>query len=130
MRLGSLIRWLAFLVLICWAGYTLAGAGFSYYSAQEIVDKALRDAAARHRAAFLTGSQMAVEALAGSVRSAIILNALHDGMRLDEGDVSVAARATDLSATVRWAYPIITYGGREVLVVPMSIRRTYEVGSP
>src|SRR5215467_520438 len=112
MRLGSLIRWVAFLVLICWAGYTLAGAGFSYYSAQEIVDKTLRDAAARHRAAFLTGSQMAVEALASSVRSAIVLGALHDGMRLDEGNVSVAASPTDLSATVRWAYPIIAYGGR------------------
>ena len=130
MRLGSLIRWVVFLVLICWAGYTLAGAGFSYFSTQEIVDKALRDAAARHRATFLTGSQTAVEALAGAVRSAIVLGALHDGMRIDEGDVRVSARANDLSATVRWAYPVITYGGRDVLVVPMSINRSYEVGAP
>ena len=124
MRLGSLLRWLIFLAVLGRAGYTVASIGWSYYSTQEIVDKALHDASARHRAEFLVGNQVAVDALARTVRSAIVLEALHEGLRLAEGDVDVVANQAGLSATVRWSHPIVTYGDADLLIVPLSMHRS------
>lgn len=124
MRLGSWIRWIIFLAVLSWAGYTVAGAGWSYFAAQEVVDTALRNASARHRAAFATGSQVAVDALAASVRADILLAGLHEGLRMEEGDVTVSANSAGFSATIHWSYPVISYKNRDILVVPMSVQRS------
>ncbi len=124
MRLGSWIRWIVILAGLGWAGYTVAGAGWAYFTAQEVVEKALRNASARHRATFATGSQVAVDALAASVRADILLAALHEDLRMTEGDVTVSANSAGFSAAIRWPYPVISYRGRDILVVPMSVQRS------
>jgi len=127
MKLGTSVRAVVFLAVLGWAGYTIVSITWSYFTVQEFVEKALRDASARHRAAFVTGSQVAVDSLASSVRSAILLAALHEGLQFGEGDVSVSANSAGLSATVRWSYPVVRYEGDDILVVPMWVKRSIVV---
>ena len=127
MKVGTWIRAVVLLAVLGWAGYTVAGISWSYFTVQEFVEKALRDASTRHRAAFATGTQLAVDSLAASVRSAILLAALHEGLQLGEGDVGVSANSVGLSATVRWSYPVLRYGGDDILVVPMWVQRSFAV---
>ena len=122
MRLSSLARWIVVLGLLGWCGYTTAGAGWTYFATQEIVDKALLDAANRYRGAMSTATSTG--ALTGYVRNSIVLNARRDGLTVQESDVQVSASPVGISATVRWAYPIVTHGGQNLLVVPMSIQRS------
>jgi hypothetical protein len=121
------VSWVVVLGVLSWIGYTVAAAGWSYLATQEMVDKILRDASARHRAAFATGNQAAVDALAEYVRAAILLGAARDGLRMDERDVTVSANSAGLSATVGWSYPIISYQSSDILVIPLSVQRSVAV---
>ena len=127
MKLGTSIRAVVFLAVLGWAGYTIVSISWSYFTVQEFVEKALRDASSRHRAVLATGNQMAVDSLSSSVRSAILLAALHEGFHLAEGDVSVSADSAGFSATVRWSYPVVRYGDDDYLVVPMWVKRSVVV---
>ena len=124
MRLGRWIRVAIVLIVLGWVGYTVAGVGWSYFSVQELVEKTLRDASDRHRAAFAAGTQIAVDTLTITVRSAILLAALHEGILMREADVRVSANSAGLSATARWSYPVVRYAGDDILVVPMWVQRT------
>jgi hypothetical protein len=125
MKLWTLVRWVILLAVLGWAGYTVAGAGWTYYATQEVVDKALRDASGNHRTAFATGSQMSVDALTTQVRNTILFNARHDGLPVQEGDVHVSANSAGMSARVHLSYPVVRYQGSDLLVFPMSVQRSY-----
>ncbi len=130
MRFSTFARWVIVLGVLVWAGYTVATAGWNYLTTQEIVDKALRQAAEQHRAAFAVGSQIAVDALDARVRNAILLDAQRGGIPLDEDGVSVSANSAGISATVRWSFPVITYQSRNILVVPLSMQRSFVAMAP
>jgi hypothetical protein len=130
MRFSTFARWVIVLGVLAWAGYTVAAAGWNYLTTQEIVDKALREASGRHRAAFAIGSQIAVDALDTHVRNAILLDARHGGIPLDAEDVSVSANSAGISATVHWSFPVITYRGQNILVVPLSLQRSFVATPP
>ena len=98
MRLSTLIRWAIFLAVLVWAGYTVAGAGWTYYAIQENVDKVLREASSRYRTALQTGTQ--TDSMARDVRGAIALNARRDGLAVQEADIQVSASGAAISATV------------------------------
>ena len=123
MRLSTFVRWVVVLALLGWAGYTVAGAGWTYWAVQESVDKVLGEAFSRHRAALATGTQ--TDVMGRDVRGAIALNARRDGLSVQDGDIQVSANAAGISATVRWSYPVISFGGSDILVVPMSIQRSF-----
>ena len=127
MRLSTLVRWVVFLAVLGWAGYTVAGAGWTYFAVQENVDKVLRDSFARYRAALATGTQ--TDTMARDVRGAIVLNARRDGVSVQEADIRVSANSAGIAVTVQWSYPVISFRGSEILVVPMSIQRSF-VGTP
>ncbi len=130
MRFSTFARWIIVLGVLGWAGYTVAGAGWSYLAIQEIVDKALREASSRHRIAFATGSQTSVDALDALVRDSILLDARHGGFPLQKEDVSVSANSVGMSAAVHWTYPLISYQGRDMLVIPLSLQRSFVPTSP
>ena len=90
------------------AGYTAIGLGLSYFSVQEMIDTALREASPKHRAAFAMGSQASIDSLLESIRASILLAALHDGLRIDRENVNVSANQAGLSATVHWSVPIVS----------------------
>lgn len=122
MRFSSLARWIIVLGVLGWCGYTTAGAGWSYFSTQEVVDKVLLEATNRYRSTLSTGVSAA--SVTTYVRSAIVANARRDGLPIQEADVQVSAGPMGIAATVRWSYPIIRQGGQDLLVVPMSVQRS------
>ncbi len=122
MRFSSVARWIIVLGILGWCGYTTAGAGWSYFSTQEVVDKVLVEASNRYRSAL--NSEAATSGVTAYVRTAIVTIARRDGLPIQESDVHVSASSKGISATVRWSYPIITQGGQDLLVVPMSIQRS------
>ncbi|HEV8440502.1 MAG TPA: hypothetical protein VGT40_20625 [Methylomirabilota bacterium] len=127
MRLRTLILWAMFVVVFGWAGYTLTVAGWEYFVTQDVVERTLRETSVRHRSALLAGTQRAVDDLVADTRASILLAARRDGLTLPEGSVSVSANSTAVAATVRWPYTVISYGGAELLVVPMSVQRSLTV---
>ena len=122
MRFSSVARWIIVLGALGWCGYTTAGAGWSYFSTQEVVDKVLLEATNRYRSSLNTDA--APTSVTTYVRSAIVANARRDGLPIQEADVQVWASPMGISATVRWTYPIISQGGQDLLVVPMSVQRS------
>jgi hypothetical protein len=124
MRLARVVRWVVVLGVLGWVAYIVAGVGWNYFATQEVVDKALRDASARHRAIFSTGTQTNVTTYVDSIRAAILYGALHEGLAIDENEVMVSANQAGLSAAVSWSYPIITYQGDAYIVMPLSIHRS------
>jgi hypothetical protein len=122
MRLWSLARWVVVLAVLGWAGYVLTGAGWTYYATQELVDQVLREASNRYRSSITSGVDGDV--VAAYVRNSIVLNARRDGLMVDEKDVSARSNAAGISASVRWSYAILSHGGADILVVPMSVQRS------
>jgi hypothetical protein len=124
MRLARLVRWAVILGVLGWLAYTAIGASWSYVTTQLVIDNAFHDASAQHRAAFSTGTQFAIETYLSSVRSAILYAAMHEGLAINENDIIVSANQAGLSATVRWSYPIISFHGAPVVVIPLSVHRS------
>src|SRR5262245_43765686 len=110
----TVIRWAVVLGLIAWVGYVIAGAGWSYFTAQEIVDQVLREASSRTRTARGVGSQTG--AVTDYVRTAIAQSARREGLSVEPNDVTVSVTTAGISATVRWPHPVITYGSNDLLV--------------
>ena len=121
----SFILWIIFLAALGWTGHTVATAGWSYFSTQEMVDKVLREATGRHRSALVGGTQRARDELIGDIRASILLAARREGMPIDARSIVVSANSTGVSASVGWSYPVVTYGGNDVVVFPMSVQRSF-----
>jgi hypothetical protein len=124
MRLAILVRWAVFLAVLGWIGYSVVGAGLSYFAVQEILDGALRDGASRQRAVARGGQ---AGDIAGYIKSSIVLAAMRDGMAIQPSDVEISTGSGQISARLRWSHPVLSFGDREILVVPMSVRRSLMV---
>jgi len=123
MRFASVARWAVFLTVLGWAGYTTVDAGWTYFAIQELVDSVLRETSMRYRTALSTGTQ--TDEVAAHIRSAIALNAQHDGLSVRDADVQAAASAATVSATVRWGHPILSLGSRDILVIPLTVQGSF-----
>lgn len=122
MRFSSLARWIVVLGILAWAGYTVAGAGWSYFATQEVVDKVLLETANRYRNSLSTGAPAG--SLSSYVRNSIVTAARRDGLAIQDADIQVSASALGISATVRWSYPLVSQGGQDLIVIPMSVQRS------
>ena len=120
--MGTFLRWLIFLGIFAWAAYSLSLAGWSYFKTDEVVEQALRESLGRHRSAMTSGSGLAE--VAADIRASIVRAARKEGLAIDNGNVEVSADRAMLSATVRWSYPLISYGDRDMLLVPLSVQRS------
>lgn len=125
MRVRTLVRLVVGLGLLGWILYTAANAGWSYFATQEVIDRALRESFGRHRGAFTAGTQTALDALTLDARGAIVLGSRRDGFPIQDGSVSVSANSEGMSAVVSFSYPVVTFESREILVIPMTIRRSF-----
>jgi len=122
MRLRAFVFWLLVVAALAWIGQTIALAGWSYFVTQELVERALREVSARQRAAMSLGTLKARDEVTTDARNSILLAARRDGLSFE--DVFVDVTPSAISATVRWSYPVVTYEGRELLVIPMSVHRS------
>jgi hypothetical protein len=123
MRLRTVVRGLLILAVLVWLGYAVAGIGWSYWVTQEVVDKTLRDGTARYRRTTASGGP--TEGLASYLRASIAMAARHEGLAIHEQDIEVSSDPARVSATVHWSHPVFSYGGRDILVIPMSLERSF-----
>ncbi|HYV01689.1 MAG TPA: hypothetical protein VEM93_05045, partial [Actinomycetota bacterium] len=65
-----------------------------------------------------------LDALTSEVRNSIVIASRRELFPVQDENVSVSANSAGISATVKWSYPVVSYGGRDVLVVPMSVQRS------
>ena len=122
MRLRRIVFWLLFLGALGWAGQAITLAGWSYFVAQEVVERALREVAARHRWTLGLDTQRGQDEVITDSRSAILREAWRHDLPLQE--VNVYVTSSGISANVKWSYPVVIYAGRDILVIPMSLQRS------
>ena len=123
MRLRTFVFWLLFLGALAWVGQAVSLAGWSYFVTQEVVERALREVSARQRSALSLGTPRARDDVITDARDSIFLAARREGLSIQE--VLVDVTSSGISATVKWSYPVVTYEGSALLVVPMSVQRSF-----
>jgi hypothetical protein len=106
-------------------GYVAAQAGWTYYATRDAVDRALLEAAAIYEAPLRSGTF--TEAMLAEVRDRVVRNAGRD-LPVQAADVAVSATVAGFSATVHYDLPLISHGGKDILAVPVSLRRS--LGDP
>lgn len=102
---GAILLALAFFYTF----YTGAMAAWSYFRMSDVVEQALQDQA---RAGALP------------VRGAVLRRAAEAGVPIDDRHVVVLEEEGTLRVLVRWRWPVISYGGDEVLALPLSLERS------
>lgn len=90
--------------------YAGAMAAWSYLELSGVVDKALADQAKN-------GPE--------PVRAAIIRGAEEAGVRIDDRNVAVGEAERDLSVRLTWSWPVVTYRGRQIVEIPLSLERSF-----
>jgi hypothetical protein len=118
------LLWVVFLAAFGWVAYVVGLAGWNYYETQAMIDKVLHEEAPSYRAARAAGTADALDRLARNVRNAVVLAASREGLPIRESDIDVSLYTAGLSIGVRWSYPIISYGGNDLLVIPISVRHS------
>ena len=107
---------------IAWTGYVATEAGWRHYATQDAVDAVLREAATQYRIPLATESF--TDTMRADVCDRVARGAGRDGLLVQASDVAVSARAGAISATVHYSYPVIRLGGKDILVVPLSVQRS------
>jgi hypothetical protein len=101
---------LAVLIAFFYVFYSGAMVVWSYFRVSEIIDTALIEHG---------------QAGAPGVRESILRQTAAAGVRLHPEQALVSDDdERELSVHVRWAWPVIRYGGEDVLAIPLSIERT------
>lgn len=125
MRLRRLVLTVLVLGLVVWGGYAFVSAGWSHLATQDMLDKALREAFSSHRMAAAAGTQDALDRWVLGLRASILLNARRSELPLDEDNISILLGSSGaVRVTIKWSYPIVTWGGENILVVPLSVHRS------
>jgi hypothetical protein len=120
--MSTFLRWITFLGPFAWLAYGLSLAGWGYLTIDELVEQVLRESFARYQSALTSGGPLG--GVAADIRASILRASRKDGLDIENGSVEVSANRAVLSATVRWSHPLITYRGRDVLSVPLSVRHS------
>ena len=123
MRLRRFVFWLLFLGALGWIAQAVSLASWSYFVTQEVVERALREVSARQRSALSQGTLRGRDDVVTDARNSIFQGARREGLSIE--DVLVDVTSSDISATVKWSYALVTYEGRPYLVIPMSVRRSF-----
>ena len=50
--------------------------------------------------------------------------ARRDGLIMDETGLGVSPIPGGIEITLRWSYPALRYGGRDLLVIPLSVQKS------
>ncbi|HXJ79277.1 MAG TPA: hypothetical protein VMS64_11410 [Candidatus Methylomirabilis sp.] len=119
-------RRLAIAVVLGWVGYVAIATTWTYYETQYAVDRALREAAAIYRTPLRSGA-FTVGMLA-DVQGRVARDAERDDFPVRGAEVAVSATGTGFLATVHYDYPLITYRGREILTISLSLQRSLADG--
>jgi hypothetical protein len=127
MRFRTFVLWAAGLSVLGWAGYTAVSASTDYLAAREMVDQVLQESSSRLRAGTAAGSQQSPADLAADVQATLLIRARRHGIPIEERDLAVFAEGRGLTVKLKWSYPVISYRGGVILLIPMSLERATRI---
>jgi len=125
MRLRTLVTWVVILAAFGWAAYTVAFAGWNYYLTQATIDQVLWEATGRYKAALATGTPAALDKLIADVRASVVYAARREGLPVQGDNVTVSVNSAGILVSARWPYSVVRYQGRDLLVIPISVQRSF-----
>lgn len=121
------LGWVALLSVLGWAGYTGVVVGSSYLETSRLVERAVAEAAPKEKAARDAGAAGGHRQFVSEVRASPLAVSKRPGVAWTERELVVSETVDGLTVRVRWSQPILSYDGRAVLALPLSVERSVSV---
>ena len=124
MRFRTFVLWAAGLLVLGWAGSTAVSASAAYLAAREMVDQVLQESSSRLRAGTAAGSQQSPADLVPDIQATLLIRARRYGIPIEGRNLAVFAEGRGLTVNLKWSYPVISYRGDVIVIIPMSLERS------
>lgn len=124
MRYRSLTAWMIGTILLGTLAYTAAFAITSYLETSDLVNRIAADATAKGMAAADAQLPEARQQFANNVRATLLAASTRPGTGLTRNGVAVSQTTDGVHVTVQWTYPLVAYGERTFVAVPLSVDRS------
>ena len=125
MRYRTLTAWAIVTILLGTLAYTAAFATANYLETSHLVNRIAADAVAKGKAAADAQLPEARQRFANDVRATLLLAASsRPGTGLTRDGVAVSQTPDGVRVTVQWTYPLVAYGERTFVAVPLSVDRS------
>lgn len=124
MRYRTLTAWTIVTILLGTLAYTAAFATANYLETSHLVNRIAADAAAKGMAAADAQLPEARQQFANDVRATLLAASSRPGTGLTRDGVAVSQTPDGVRVTVQWTYPLVAYGERTFVAVPLSVDRS------
>ena len=124
MRSRALTAWTIVTILLGTLAYTAAFATANYLETSQLVNRIAADAAAKGKAATDAQLPEARQQFANDVRATLLAASSRPGTGLTGDRVTVSQTPDGVRVTVQWTYPLVAYGERTFVAVPLSVDRS------
>ena len=127
MRYRSLAAWTIVTILLGTLAYTAAFATANYLETRYLVNRIAADAAAKGKAAADAQLPEARQQFANDVRATLLAASSRPGTGLTRDGVAVSQTPDGVRVTVQWTYPLVAYGERTFVALPLSVDRSISI---
>ena len=127
MRYRSLAAWTIVTILLGTLAYTAAFATANYLETRYLVNRIAADAAAKGKAAADAQLPEARQQFANDVRATLLAASSRLGTGLTRDGVAVSQTPDGVRVTVQWTYPLVAYGERTFVALPLSVDRSISI---
>ena len=124
MRYRTLTAWTIATILLGALAYTAAFATANYLETSHLVNRIAADAVAKGKAAADAQLPEARQQFANDVRATLLAASSRPGTGLTRDGVAVSQTPDGVRVTVQWSYPLVAYGERTFVAVPLSVDRS------
>ena len=124
MRYRTLAAWTIGTILLGTLAYTAAFAIANYLETSDLVNRIAADATAKGMAAADAQLPEARQQFANDVRATLLAASSRPGTGLTRDGVAVSQTPDGVRVTVQWTYPLVAYGERTFVAVPLSVDRS------
>ena len=124
MRYRTLTAWTIGTILLGPLAFTAAFAIANYLETSDLVNRIAADATAKGMAAADAQLPEARQQFANNVRATLLAASSRPGTGLTRDGVAVSQTPDGVRVTVQWTYPLVAYGERTFVAVPLSVDRS------
>ena len=124
MRYRTLTAWTIGTILLGTLAYTATFAIANYLETSHLVNRIAADAVAKGKAAADAQLPEARQQFANDVRATLLAASSRPGTGLTRDGVAVSQTPDGVRVTVQWTYPLVAYGERTFVAVPLSVDRS------
>ena len=124
MRYRTLTAWTIVTILLGTLAYSAAFATANYLETSHLVNRIAADATAKGMAAADAQLPEARQQFANAVRATLLAASSRPGTGLTSAGVAVSQTPDGVRVTVQWTYPLVAYGERTFVAVPLSVDRS------